>query len=538
MVKEVTEFPEMTTAERNALTGVPTGTVILNTTTNQFEVWSGAVWTPQTGASGANTALSNLAAVAINTALVPGTSNTINVGSNSFRFANLNLGGEAIVYNGNGDPSVALNANLTIPSGGTGYRGMYVANATGSAEPLAIVTTNQGTADANATGEARIETGNKTAGTGGSGAITLQTGTSSGGTRGIITLNGSAIRNASSIVPTTTGFDLGTSPIPFQNIYNQAILSLGIGIRLFDASLNERSRYTVNNGGTTPSGEATPGTALKAFITSSTTSLRSIYIYTDNDAVVNAVQTGDIRIETGNKTAGTGNSGGIILKTGTSSGGSRGTITLDSATNILVNAAAITIGQFYNGVIKTFDDTASTNMSVRSGVASAGSSGTVSLQSGIATTSSGLVTISSGNAVTSGNINITVGAGSTTRGKINFNGHLRSADTTPPTATVNANAGTGATSAVSSATDTAGILQLVTGSAAWAAGAQTRVNFTQSYATAPIVVLTPRTAAAATSQAVEQVYVTSTTTDFTVNFVNAAAAANTLEWFYHIIETS
>lgn len=48
-------------------------------------------------------------------------------------------------------------------------------------------------------------------------------------------------------------------------------------------------------------------------------------IYTDNDSAVNATATKDVHIETGNKTAGTGDSGSIVAKTGTSSGGVRGT---------------------------------------------------------------------------------------------------------------------------------------------------------------------------------------------------------------------
>lgn len=48
-MKEVTSIPEGTTAERNALVGVSTGFVFLNTDTNQFEVYNGSVFVAQTG---------------------------------------------------------------------------------------------------------------------------------------------------------------------------------------------------------------------------------------------------------------------------------------------------------------------------------------------------------------------------------------------------------------------------------------------------------------------------------------------------------
>jgi hypothetical protein len=50
----------------------------------------------QSGGSGANTALSNLASVAINTSLLPGTNDSIDLGSTDYRWANLYLGGETL----------------------------------------------------------------------------------------------------------------------------------------------------------------------------------------------------------------------------------------------------------------------------------------------------------------------------------------------------------------------------------------------------------------------------------------------------------
>lgn len=63
-----------------------------------------------------------------------------------------------------------------------------------------------------------------------------------------------------------------------------------------------------------------------------------IAMFTENNTISSANPSGSVRIETGNKTTGTGNSGDISLQTGTSSGGSRGDITLN-AQNINLNAA-------------------------------------------------------------------------------------------------------------------------------------------------------------------------------------------------------
>lgn len=49
MASQITSFPSMTIAERNALTAVPIGSVILNSDNSQFEMWNGTLWIGQTG---------------------------------------------------------------------------------------------------------------------------------------------------------------------------------------------------------------------------------------------------------------------------------------------------------------------------------------------------------------------------------------------------------------------------------------------------------------------------------------------------------
>lgn len=55
-----------------------------------------------------------------------------------------------------------------------------------------------------------------------------------------------------------------------------------------------------------------------------------ITVTSDNNSDANATPTHTTQVRTGNKTAGTGNSGNIILETGTSAGGTRGIIELDA----------------------------------------------------------------------------------------------------------------------------------------------------------------------------------------------------------------
>lgn len=118
---------------------------------------------------------------------------------------------------------------------------------------------------------------------------------------------------------------------------------------------------------------------------------------------------------------------------------------------------------------------------------------------------------------------------------IALDGHYKATQTTAPTATPNANAGTGATCAVTAGSnDTAGTIQLTTGSASWAAGAQCAINFNLTYNVAPRCQLTPNTANAATGTA--NLYKSQSTTAMTVSFVNADIAATAYEWDYLCVE--
>lgn len=74
---------------------------------------------------------------------------------------------------------------------------------------------------------------------------------------------------------------------------------------------------------TTPSGATSVGSIYAVFLGD------KIGMFTANDAFPDASKTGNLYLETGNKTAGTGNSGDINIQTGTSAGGTRGSISLN-----------------------------------------------------------------------------------------------------------------------------------------------------------------------------------------------------------------
>lgn len=112
--------------------------------------------------------------------------------------------------------------------------------------------------------------------------------------------------------------------------------------------------------------------------------------------------------------------------------------------------------------------------------------------------------------------------------------HLKSTGT-PPSATVDANAGTSATCTVSQATDMAGTVQLVTGSIGWAAGAQCAITFAVPYGIAPKCQFTPGNSNAAL--AALNFYATKTVSDLTLNFINPDIIATTYEWDYSCVET-
>lgn len=115
-------------------------------------------------------------------------------------------------------------------------------------------------------------------------------------------------------------------------------------------------------------------------------------------------------------------------------------------------------------------------------------------------------------------------------------GHIQTSQTTAPTIAVTANAGTaGAAALTATSNDIVGRVTLTTGTAAWASGVQCIVTFNRPYTTAPLVLLTPADIVAASSYGLN-IFVTSTTTTFSITFGNAAAQNMNHRWNYLVIE--
>lgn len=117
--------------------------------------------------------------------------------------------------------------------------------------------------------------------------------------------------------------------------------------------------------------------------------------------------------------------------------------------------------------------------------------------------------------------------------------HLRSNQTTAPTALANANAGTGASVSLITATDTAGVIELTTGIGPYAAGAMVDVTFNKAYSVAPVVVFCPANAAAAQSTSPHDIYVDAiSTTGFSIMFGQQENSSGVVyKWNYMVIET-
>lgn len=104
---------------------------------------------------------------------------------------------------------------------------------------------------------------------------------------------------------------------------------------LIDAASTRQGDFNYNPGAITlPSGQVVD-IGLQTFAGN------KFGIFTNNNGTNNSTATDLINIETGNKTAGTGNSGAITIKTGTSSGGTRGNINLNSPTVAITGALTI-----------------------------------------------------------------------------------------------------------------------------------------------------------------------------------------------------
>lgn len=113
-----------------------------------------------------------------------------------------------------------------------------------------------------------------------------------------------------------------------------------------------------------------------------------------------------------------------------------------------------------------------------------------------------------------------------------INSHLKSTQTTVPTAAATANAGTGASCSVANATDMAGQITITTGTVGISIGSYCTITFNSTYAVAPICLLTPASSTISTS-----VYVTSSVSTMDIGFSVAGGISTTYLMNYHCFET-
>lgn len=151
-------------------------------------------------------------------------------------------------------------------------------------------------------------------GAGDSEDLTLKTGTATG-TRGNVILDGNEIQPKANILPNDGGIDIGSGTNRVSQGWINSISAQNVILR--DASLNLKGR--LQHSQTLPSTNEAGISIVDAG-----ESNRSVALHTLSDNTADANPTNDIRLETGNKTAGTGDSGNIHAITGSSSGGDRG----------------------------------------------------------------------------------------------------------------------------------------------------------------------------------------------------------------------
>ena len=139
-------------------------------------------------------------------------------------------------------------------------------------------------------------------------------------------INGKANTNLGNIVNVIANitpdsintYDLGSSSLPWRTLNTKNVI-------LYSAAGAQQGRVAQGSV-TLPSG----GSSSINFSSEYSGSYNgAISVHSTNEATANASATGAVNIESGNKTAGTGNSGAITLQTGTSAGGVRGDVILN-----------------------------------------------------------------------------------------------------------------------------------------------------------------------------------------------------------------
>lgn len=412
-----------------------TSSQVLTTNGSGILSWS-------TPAGGANTALSNLASVAINTDLIfdtgsDATLKTKNAAGAATRGLSLVSGSVTSGTDGSGGVTVQSGDTITGATGpiniGSGFP-----NTSGSSGDVNIYSSGLGAGGGGSSGGVNIQSGNLAA-AGNSGDVNIATGTITSGTRGVIQLVDASLASAS------VGY-----------VWTLTNTSTGAG------------EWDASGGGGIPS----------FFIFSN--SFAQFYPGTGPSLLVDSLQSGQVVFGSSDIDDDTNSSAQVTLQTGT----------ITSATSVgSSQSMAIITGDAYGSgstgglnINSGFSDASSSgSVNINSGDAGGGVSGSVQLSSGGASGSfnSGNATIQTGPSVNgnTGNIVLQINSpsGSGVRGTIQPNGHIV-AQGDPPAVS---SCGTGPSVA---GNDVAGRITVGTGGIATSC----TLTFLQAWAIAPV----------------------------------------------------
>lgn len=302
--------------------------------------------------SGANTALSNLTSpTALNQDIIFSKSSPILKSANNGAGATQPLVIESGDATGGNSGSVFINSG-TAPNFLTGNVTVASAAASNGSSGNVMMQSGSSSGNSNTSGSLSLITGAVSgAAFAQSGNINLQIGTAVSGTRGKITIvDGSEGTSGQVWTSTDTvgsghwaalpsgGANTALSNLTTTSI-NQDFLpdadstrALGSGSdtweRLFVAKA-VRFKNTTQGGILGPLETQTSPLGTTTLLALANLSAAQVSVYTGSNATNDANATGRVTLETGNKTAGTGDSGHIQVQTGTSVGGLRGAIHLN-----------------------------------------------------------------------------------------------------------------------------------------------------------------------------------------------------------------
>jgi hypothetical protein len=285
------------------------------------------------------------------------------VGSSASGIISLITGsGTAGTFNAGG---IQITTGAGFGIGGGGAIALLTGGSTSGSSGAVTITTGNLASGGTATGSISLITGNQAGSSFSSGSILLQIGTTGGAAVGKIQFQNGSQGTSGYVWTSTDTLCSGSwmaAPVSGANTSLSNLASTAVNVDLLPATNNARGlgngsfqwnpAYILRTGtsfspdflwsglltgvisGVTGVGIAQAGLANFAL------AVDPLWVVTAPDATANALSTGPIQIQTGNKTAGTGNSGSILISIGTSSGGTRGSFQIQ-------DGSQGTAGQFW-----------------------------------------------------------------------------------------------------------------------------------------------------------------------------------------------